>query len=148
MAQWKILGRVILLCLATGIGFWLGHGMASGDAAKRELLVAKAYADNQDAAVEAVRRETEAATRRIIKLQASRAQALSRAEALSHELANLPRRLECDFSVDELRALGSTHAALFTYSSDTGGVSASMLNPTGTPKSSLGLRAPDAALGQ
>lgn len=48
------------------LGFWLGHGMASGACAKRELAVATAYADWGKSALEGVRASLEAERKRAV----------------------------------------------------------------------------------
>lgn len=74
--------RILTLLLGCGLSGWLGFRLADGLAAKRELVVATAYADWGQSAIEAVREQLEAESKRAILT----AELRGRKTALSQEV--------------------------------------------------------------
>jgi len=91
-----IVGAVALL-LGGGLGFWLGDGMADGRCAQRELVVANAYASNQNAAVEATNRAAEAERKRAVSAASARSRKAAAAQEVIHETVADPGPADCEW---------------------------------------------------
>lgn len=104
-----------LVALLVGgiLGYWVGAGVESGRASKRELDQALAYADGWIRSVDAARTDAAAATRAEAAQIARRDQANAAVREVDHAAAALPPRPDCDWTADELRLARARHCARY-----------------------------------